>query len=170
MDNAINYFQARPNKPAHLSIGAVVVNENKEILVHHHVKIAHFEDIYLLMRETVEVGESYEQTINRGLMEEFGATGEIITFLGSRAPEDMWFGEINQPTLVQKTTIYFLVQLKGIDESQRKQDDPESGSKLVWKKPEELATLMQTQGIKYKLNDIDESTIVQKAQNYLALH
>lgn len=40
-------------------------------------------DIYLLMRETIEHGETIEESIHRGLLEEFGSTGDIKNFLGS---------------------------------------------------------------------------------------
>jgi len=42
-----------------------------------------FNELYLLMRETVEDGESLYDAVARGLQEEFGLSGEVERYLGS---------------------------------------------------------------------------------------
>ena len=84
-----NYFKGSKENPYHLSVGAVVFNEENKICCHYFKRATlrkvfeNFTDFYILMRETMEMGESIEQALHRGLMEEFGIIGDIITYLGS---------------------------------------------------------------------------------------
>ena len=56
------------------------------------------------MRETMHPHETIETAIKRGLMEEFGAKGEIKSYIGSiKSTFPLHGGE----TMVEKTTLYF---------------------------------------------------------------
>lgn len=68
------FFQAKNEQPYHLSIGAVLFNEDGRVACHHFPEILGQKDIYILMRESVEDEETPLETLQRGLEEEFGAT------------------------------------------------------------------------------------------------
>ena len=153
-----NYFQGTSNKPFHLSVGAVLFNDKGEIACHHFINHPRLDsEAYILMRETIEEGESIEQALNRGLMEEFGATGEIITYVGSLVKPY----KINDIT-IQKTTIYFAIRLIDIDSEKRLKDDPEAGSNIEWLDPKDLARKMKKSAKKLKLTDMDESEVIER--------
>lgn len=164
-----NYYKTTVNRPYHISVGCILLDEANKIVCHkhNHPKLG---EIYTLIRESIEPGESPEHTIARGLMEEMGATGEIVTYLGSITANDTWFGEINQPTSVQKTTIYFLAKLTEIDETKRLENDPEAKSEIMHIDPQELAKLMKEQSQRTGVQDINESSIVENCQQYLTSH
>src|SRR5262245_37707257 len=61
----VNHFQRSKEYPFHISIGAILLNKDKKIGCHYFKKIAvpefgFFEDFYILMRETIEPGETIE--------------------------------------------------------------------------------------------------------------
>lgn len=154
-----NYFRGSVENPYHISIGGLTFNDEGKILVHHfHNKTFcnfHFKDLYILLRETIEPNESIEQTLARGLMEEFGATGELVKYLGSikgKYPiKDIW---------VDKTTLYFLIKYVGHDNMKRQQGTSESESALEWIEPKILITHMQKQSSIDA--SLDESVIVER--------
>lgn len=162
-----NIYETSVKKPFHLSVGCVLTDENNKVVCHKHTH-EKFGVVHTLMRESIEPGESPEQTLTRGLQEEMGATAEIQAYIGSITANDTWFREINQPTPVQKTTIYFLAKLTSIDESKRKADDPESKSELVYLELPELIELMREQSERLKIQDIDESSVLENASKLLA--
>lgn len=159
-----NYYQGNSTHPIHLSVGAVLINEKSEICCHHfidgqlkeHLPDLEIEDLYILMRETIEQGETLEETLQRGLMEEFGATAEILDYLGS-IKSHFKKNEVE----IEKTTIYFLCKLISQDLSKRN-GDIESKSQLEWQATDFLIPKMKAQSIKYSRTDIDESDILEK--------
>lgn len=162
-----NYFAASKDHPYHVSIGAVMRNAEGKICCHHFDKldvksIGVFEDLYLLMRETIEPGESIEQCLHRGLMEEFGATAKLITYIGSKQDR---FKIKDTDVEVEKTTLYFLCDCISQDELKRKEGDEEASSEIRWMDPAELAGFMKAQCVKYGREDADESVIVERVLN-----
>lgn len=160
------YFQGTKEQPFHLSVGAVLYNDRGEIAAHHFKELTlqgeTLSGFVVLMRETMESGETIKQAVNRGLMEEFGAKGDITHYLGSYVsifPKD--------GVSIEKTGLYFLVKCTGWDVSRRKSDDPEAGSEIVWYKPDELIVTMREQALRIKYGTMDESSIVIRAQQYL---
>jgi len=156
-----NYFQGTKESPAHISIGGVLRNDKGEIACHYFEKFTHFgkeaNDFYLLMRETIEPNESLETCLMRGFQEEFGAQAKIVQFIGSivcTAPK----GDFE----IEKTTLYFLCDLISIEESKRKDDDPERGSEIRWMRPEDVIPKMREQAIRLRRKDVDESSILEK--------
>lgn len=117
------------------------------------------------MNETVELNETLEQAVHRGLMEEFGLTGEIITFLG---PHVSQFSEDNYKKT--KTTLYFLVEPIEYNHELRLKNDPESGSILEWQDKDFLLQHMPEQANRTKRKDLDQSIALEYAKAYFMVH
>jgi 8-oxo-dGTP pyrophosphatase MutT (NUDIX family) len=154
-----NYFQGTDLKPYHLSVGAILFNKEGKIACHHFIDHPNLKgEVYILMRETIEEGETIEEALSRGLLEEFGAEGELITYVGSLLKPYKVRG-----VTVQKTTLYFLLSLTSIDETKRLEGDPESTSQIEWLDPEDLASRMKLNAAKLKAPDLDESEVITRA-------
>lgn len=162
-------YQAKRIQPYHISVGGLAHNAEGKILVHKRMRAgapeqfaADFfdrEELYLLMRESLEGDETLEQAVHRGLHEEFGAKGIVENFLGSLqtivpGKGDDWSW--------QKTTLYFSTLIAEAGERKR---DEESFSVLEWHDPAFLLGHMKGQG-GARRPDLDESTIVER---YVAL-
>lgn len=157
-----NYFQGTTISPYHISIGAVVRNSEGLICAHYFEHITHkgfgvMDDIYLLMRETIEPDESIETCLHRGLLEEFGMKAKLVSYLGSIVAHFP-----KETVTVEKTTLYFLCDLISYDEAHRKEGDPEAGSQMKWMEPSALITKMKAQGVRVGRADVDESVILER--------
>ena len=156
-----NYFQGTKESPGHISIGGVLQNDKGEVDCHYFETFPHFgkeaNDFYLLMRETIEPNESIETCLMRGFQEEFGAEATIQKFLGSIVCQAS-----KADFEIEKTTLYFLCDLVSIEESRRKEGDPERGSEIRWVKPEDVIPRMREQAVRLDRKDIDESSILEK--------
>lgn len=155
-----NHFKATPQNPFHLSVGAVVLNDEGKVACHH---FSEFEldgerltDFYILMRETMEPDESIEQALDRGLMEEFGIKAELVRYLGSI------ISSFGAASAVQKTTIYFEMKFLEQRDEWRRHDDPEKDAEKVWKDPSFLIEHMQDQGSRLHRTDLDESEVLKR--------
>lgn len=163
-----NYFKGSKEKPYHLSIGAVLVNDENKICCHYFKEIKPYraygvlKDFYILMRETINVNEGIEQALHRGLMEEFGATGEIKTFLGS-IKSDFIIGDVT----IEKTTLYFLVDLKSFEPKLRSFEDLEGESEIQWQTADFLIEKMENQMKRLNISSLYESEVVKRAKNYI---
>lgn len=159
----IPFFQASQNQPYHLSIGAVLFDEQGNIACHHFEEMFGQKDLYILMRESMENDESPLMTLHRGLKEEFGATGTPVAFLGSLS------GFLKDPKLsFDKTTLYVACRLKEWNPEERDPNDPEFSSTIKWIAPEELVSIFEKQGIRFKNRvDADESEIIKRAIPYI---
>lgn len=158
-----NYFQGKEENPYHISVGAAVRNQEGKICCHYFEKFLHkdateLHNFYILMRETIEPNETIEQTLARGLMEEFGMEATLNRYLGSLTS---YFPK--KDTAIEKTTLYFLCDFVSIDETKRKIDDPESHSAITWIHPEELMIKMKEQGARLRRGlNLDESSILER--------
>lgn len=128
----MNHFQRSKEYPFHVSIGAIVIDKDKKVACHYFKELdipalGKAEDLYLLMRETIEPGESIEQCLARGLQEEFGAKASMRHYIGSIVSR---FSLAKEGSTVEKTTLYFLCDLVSFDPSRRKDGDPERGSEI----------------------------------------
>lgn len=156
------FFQASQKQPYHLSVGAVLFDENGRIACHHFKEVLGYKDIYILMRESVEDGENLLETLHRGLMEEFGATAEPKAFLGSLC------GYLQDPNLsYEKTTLYVACKLKDWNPTLRDTNDLEGRTIIEWLEPSQLIEIMRKQGEKYKRVDGDESEMILRALPYM---
>jgi ADP-ribose pyrophosphatase YjhB (NUDIX family) len=161
-------FKQTPEHPFHISVGAVLVNEEEKICVHKMTKsktpgvyanvFEGRDEIYILMRETLDNNETLEAAAMRGIREEFGAAGEIRQYLGSQAFEVRMHG---YP--YEKTTVYFEITLTELGE---RPEDEESYTDIEWHTPEFLIERMKEQGKGNPLADIDESKIIETYVRY----
>jgi NADH pyrophosphatase NudC (nudix superfamily) len=83
----ISIFRGDPHHPYHLSIGVVLLKDHQTVYTHRYTSLQKegekrvLHNIYTLIRETLEPGESLEEAIARGIQEEMGAVGEILTYI-----------------------------------------------------------------------------------------
>ncbi|HYE23362.1 MAG TPA: NUDIX hydrolase [Candidatus Paceibacterota bacterium] len=162
-------FQHSVDSPFHISVGAVLVNGEGKVCVHKrtrenipselHDKLGGLEEVFILMRESLEDGESLEYAVHRGLMEEFGAEGELGRYLGSIQTR------ITPGTSyeTEKTTLYFAARLTKLGE---RPEDEESDSDLEWHEPVYLIDRMRDQGLQTNRGDLDESKILEAYVHY----
>jgi 8-oxo-dGTP pyrophosphatase MutT (NUDIX family) len=160
---AHNYYKGVQDLPFHLSVGAVVLNNQGQIAVHH---FEHFRDLndsrvalddfYILMRGTLEPGETCEDALARELMEEFGAKAEIVTYLGSIT------AMIGPDRYIQKTTLYFQCKLSEIHDEWRDPHDEERDSVIEWHRAAFLIEKMRDQLHRYGMGDLDESSVIER--------
>lgn len=159
-----NYLQHSPDSPYHLSVGAVVFNDQGLVLIHRFdselPENPFSTTIYTLIRESMEPNETIEAALARGIKEETGSEAGLVAFLGSlrciaRNTED-------ESKSFEKTTLYFTMRLADWRPEERLKDDPEVGSDLRWRDPEELVSLMQKQGKVTKSADLDESEVIKR--------
>jgi ADP-ribose pyrophosphatase YjhB (NUDIX family) len=154
-------FQHSKNNPYHVSVGAIVVHEGK-ILVHKHVKkltperlhifLGDLDEVYTLMRESLENNESLENAVIRGVKEEFGVQGDVIRYLGSIQAHVPLLGGF------EKTTLYFEVTCREVQE--RPSDDEEAHTLLEWHKPEDLLLVLEKQEQQTTRQELMEAKIV----------
>lgn len=162
--NKGNYFQSSTDSPFHLSVGALVFNKDNKILVHRFdsglAGNPFPRDIYTLIRETMEPGETIEAALARGIKEEAGSEAKLIAFLGSLTglARDVEEGTKD----FDKTTLYFAMKLVDWRPDQRLQDDREAASELKWCEPDAMIPIMREQGEVTRSADLDESVIVER--------
>lgn len=116
------------------------------------------------MRETLESeqGESLQAAAQRGIMEEFGATGTIRAYLGSLKSTYVKGG-----VPVEKTTIYFLMELSTYDIAKRATGEEEKDSVVEWRIADFLIEKMEEQGRRLVGKSFDESEILKRAKQFL---
>lgn len=157
------FFRASREQPYHLSIGAVLFNQEGRIACHHFEEILGQKDVYILMRESMEDNETPLMTLERGLKEEFGAKAEPVAFLGTLC------GYLPDERLpFEKTTLYVACKLIDWNPQDRELNDPEAGSNIEWLEPAELISIMKKQGIRFNHRaDADESEMIQRAITFI---
>jgi NUDIX domain len=162
LDDEQRFFQATKQRPYHLSIGAVLFDEQGRVACHHYADALGHKDIYILMRESMENEETISDTLLRGLKEEFGAVARPVAFLGCQSG---FIPSSKYP--FEKTTLYVVCASIECDPTKRDLNDPESASTIRWLQPDELITLMQKQGERCKRIDLDESEMILRALPYI---
>ncbi|MCI0382439.1 MAG: NUDIX hydrolase [Chlamydiae bacterium] len=161
------FFRASKEQPYHLSIGAVLFDQNGRIACHHFKEIFGLKDIYILMRESIENNETPLMTLHRGLKEEFGAIAKPFAFLGCLIG---YFPHPLPSFSIEKTTLYIACQLIHWDPKDRDLEDPEASSTIEWLEPSVLISLMEKQGLRFQhRTGADESEMIKRALPYLSL-
>ena len=159
-----DFFVQSAASPTLISVAALVRNSEGKILCHFFKKedlpneSELKSDLYLLMRETIHRNETLEAAVTRGLMEEYGATGNVIDYLGSIVSH--FTHTFDKSISIEKTVLYFLVDLISIDESKREAGAVESRSRLSWLVPEDLLQKNIDQAVLYSRKDIDDSKVI----------
>lgn len=161
-----NYYQASVEQPFHLSIGAVPVRNGK-IMCLHFKELGPYKNFYVLPTETVEQGETIDQTLHRGLLEEMGVTCKIKNFLGSAIYPGIWFTEISKPTNVVKTVLYFLVEVENYDESKRLKGEIESDTDITEFDLVDLQRVMEEQSMRIPVKEVNQIEILLRAKNFI---
>ncbi|MEX2369300.1 MAG: NUDIX hydrolase [Candidatus Paceibacterota bacterium] len=162
-------YKGTTANPFHVSVGAVLSNGKGEICCHYFsrntsvLKELGVNDLYILMRETMDEGESFSDTIKRGLKEEFGAVGELSHYLGAI---QSYFPNKDKVS-IEKTTLYFHVDCTEFNSANRDKNDPESISEIVWLEPQDLIEKMRQQSKDLNRTDLDESTIIERYLHYV---
>ena len=159
-----NFLNQSVDSPTHISVATLLRNDEGNILCHFFKKedlpdeSEGKSDLYLLMRESLHLGESLEDAVHRGLMEEYGAEGNVTDFLGTIVSH---FPSSQDSTVtIEKTVLYFLVDYISLDESKREEGAVESRSKLLWLTPADLLEKNIIQAARYSRTDIDDSKII----------
>jgi 8-oxo-dGTP pyrophosphatase MutT (NUDIX family) len=155
-----NYFQGTKDTPHHISIGAVLLNDQGKVGVHYYgtSPIRNYPpNFYTLMHESIEPNETLEQALARGLREEFSVEATLDRYVGS-----MVVCYTIQGVKIEKTVLYFLCHLTSI--KQRDLSDPEAVSEIRWVDIDELIDIMKEQG-KRSAGD-DESKILEDVKNF----
>lgn len=148
---------ATKEHPHHISVGVILINDKNEVACHFYEepKIRNYpKNFYTLLHESLEANDSLEETVARGLQEEFSMKGEVKRYIGSLVTS-FHIGDVK----VEKTVLYYLCKLLSID-NERNLSDPEAISEIKWMNIDELIAIMKTQG------DDDESKILEDVVSY----
>ncbi|OGG66075.1 hypothetical protein A3I99_02140 [Candidatus Kaiserbacteria bacterium RIFCSPLOWO2_02_FULL_45_11b] len=164
-----NFYQHSLPQPYHISVGGVLFNDNHEICVHHFFKkdipeAVHFlmdfqDDIYHLMRESLEGNEPLQDAVVRGMKEEFGIEVMVDKYLGAKI--DTITGP-DQDSF-EKLTIYHSAKL--VSQGDRLNFDIESKSMMEWHSPNELLKIFSEQCKKTGRPELDERVIIERFKN-----
>ncbi|GIW58776.1 MAG: hypothetical protein KatS3mg086_061 [Candidatus Dojkabacteria bacterium] len=153
----MNIHTQNPNYPFHISVGAVVLNSKKQVALQYFKHNAGHDNVYYLMRESLQDNNTIEQTLANGLMKEMGITAQIRHFVGSRVTNFL----DSDGNEITKTTIYYLCDLVSIDESQKDPENPEGVSEVKFFDIDEAIKITQEQLKRTNYLDICEFDILQ---------
>jgi 8-oxo-dGTP pyrophosphatase MutT (NUDIX family) len=107
------------------------------------------------MRESLEDGETLQEAVLRGCLEEYGATGVIEKYLGAK------IDIIVTPTKdFQKCTLYHAVRLTSLGE--RTGTDAEKTTELEWYSPTDLLMLLDRQCAQTTRPELDEREVIRR--------
>jgi hypothetical protein len=114
------------------------------------------------MTETPEDGETLLDAAERGLMEEFGATGKLVHYIGTNIGH---FKRKGSDTLIEKTTPFFLYKMTSLDETKREAGSIESTSELIFIDIDTLMEHLKTQDMALHRTDLKYSPILQRVKD-----
>jgi hypothetical protein len=163
----LHYFIGTKHSPYHLSVGAVVMNRAGKVYVHRFPRGPRNPEFFLLMRETVDPGESLAHALARGLKEEFDMRAKLVAYLGSIVSSfTNW-----EKARVEKTTLYFLCAsatktTARVTSAESRGGHFGKGSIREWRDPRFLISQMKKQGKRMKRSDFDESVIVERTVKF----
>lgn len=155
----MNYLQGTKESPYHISVGAVVVDSKNRVLVEYFENHGVFSNVYSLMRKTVQPDETLQQTLVRGLKEELNIEGELTSYIGSKVTNEDWFED--DPTPIQKTTLYFLVNVHD--------NNTNVTENTYWIEIDELIAKYEDQAKRIPHTDFHEADILKRARVTLSV-
>jgi len=153
----MNPYKGTKEHPHHISVGVILINDKNEVACHYYAepKIRNYPpNFYTLLHESVEAGETLEQTVARGMKEEYSMRGTFERYVGS-----IVIHFHSEEVKIEKTVLYFLCKLTSIDKI-RDLTCPESISEIKWLEIDKLITLMKSQG------KGDESKILEDVKKF----
>ena len=163
------FYQHTLPQPYHLSVGGVLFNDKYEICIHHFYKkdfpehlhfLADYQDeIWHLMRESIEGNEPLQDAVLRGMKEEFGADGVVDKFLGAKID----IITVPNQESFEKLTVYHSVRLTGLGD--RPNIDVESSSEMEWYTPESALEIYRIQATKTNRPELNEAVIIERFMN-----
>ncbi|BCX14302.1 MAG: hypothetical protein KatS3mg085_834 [Candidatus Dojkabacteria bacterium] len=153
----MNIHTQNPKYPYHVSAGAVVLNSKNQVALQYFKHNAGHDNVYYLMRESLENNTTIEETLANGLMKEMGITAQIRHFVGSRVTTFL-DADGNEIT---KTTIYYLCDLISVDESKKDPENPEGSSEVKFFDLSDAIKITQDQLKRTNYLDICEFDILQ---------
>ncbi|MDQ3076522.1 MAG: NUDIX hydrolase [bacterium] len=160
----LNFYRSTKEKPYHLSVGCIVVNEKGEMLTRH-FKVFHGKEmeIFLFPTETIEQHETLEETFHRGLLEEVGVQAEIISFIGSLMGPAQ-----SGDKVFEKTVVYFLGKIISISDPLTPNED--GMSTIEWHTPEFLLEHVLQQADYIQTSVLNEEKVIRTAQEVLRMN
>jgi hypothetical protein len=168
-----NCFNCGTGLPYQLSVGAVLLDKEDRVMCHYFKDLTQFHidahDICVLMTETPEPDESLKGALNRGLLEEFGATGKILSFVGSQVVDfdpGLYKKEL-KGKIAEKTTVWFLVRLESIDESRRDKDAIEGKSEIKHIPLDECIQIFKKQHERINREEINCVSILERIKKHI---
>jgi hypothetical protein len=174
-----NPFIGTPEEPFHMSVGVILLNEKNEVLVHkfnlenneelryelkQHIDLHKRIEYYSLMTETPEDGESLLGAAERGLLEEFGATGELVHYIGANIGH---FKRMGSDVLIEKTTPFFLYRMTSLDETKRDKGSIEASSELVFLDIDTLMRHLEAQDTAIHRTDLQYNPILKRVKDII---
>jgi len=174
-----NPFIGTPEDPFHMSVGVVLLNEKNEVIVHKYdlesnealrstikrsVGVSERIQFYSIMTETPEDGETLMETAERGLIEEFGASGDFMHYLGTTVGTFKRFGS---DILIEKAAPFFLYKMTSLDESKRDPNSMESKSEIVAVEMDALINILEKQDEAIHRTDLVYAPIIERAKKLL---
>lgn len=162
-----NYFGATPDRPYHLSVGIVVLDEDSNIICLHYPELLGFPGVFALPNWTMKSNRTLEEAAKEGAKKELGATIEILAYLGNLVAQDMWFGELGTPKPVEKNVVYFLAKATSFDNSLAAEENTKENRTIVHKTFDFLIDTMSKQEVKDGMRDFAQAPIVIRAKQWL---
>lgn len=167
-------YTGTPIHSGHVSVGVVVLDSLNPLTAR--VALLYsppdfdnpwgFTDFETLVRETIKDDEPLEMAVARGIREELGASGRLLTYLMGTTVK---LGPDRDN--VEKTTLYHLVHCTDIDALTRR-NDVEGRLTIVWRLLDEAIARQRQQEsdmVKRLRPDLVEYAPLQKAREFLEL-
>ncbi|MCA9367067.1 NUDIX hydrolase [Candidatus Kaiserbacteria bacterium] len=158
------FYQYSLPQPYHISVGAVVFNDKYEICLHHfekknvpeHLQFLgdYLDDVWHLVRESLEGDESLQTAVLRGVQEELGIEGRVEKYLGSKI--DIITSPYREP--FEKMTPYHAVRAVSVGE--RPNIDAENKTIIEWHSPQAALEIYREQAKKTTRPELDEAIII----------
>lgn len=170
LKNIGNYYSATPDRPYHLSVSAIILDTDNNVVCLHYPQIDELKDVFTLVSKIVRPGETLEDALKRGARNELGAEIKIITFIGTHKTADTWWGELETPTKMEKSTLFFLAKAITITPELAKEENDKEHRDVTSKTFNFLIDSMRLLAVKDGMRDFDQSDMVVRAKEWIDTH